>query len=290
MAITIKRDVLTPEAGMEYGVGPDILVRTMTRPGVITGLPTGLIGEEVLFAARDALQADLPVGTQNPFDTTFILRRYTIRPVANGVCTFTEIYENYAVTALGVWVVEDDTAVQAIERDWYWAEGNPGQPPYMKFIRPTSTGTSTVAAITNPQRTSSMLIPMRTLRLTGTVYGTSTSSNYGHYVGYVNNSAWQGRGPGGWLITRMRTVTDKIANSYTLQAEVTRAHVGDWRNCVRAISVTGEPVQCDQTRLDSATAQPYAPGVIHDGLSGFGFEMFGIYPMMNFNSLFGSTF
>jgi hypothetical protein len=197
------------------------------------------------------------------------------------------VYEAYTYTALGVWIVEDDSAVQSIEIDWYWDGTNTGVWS-RKFINPKLTGTSTQSAITRPSSTVTAVLPMRVIRYTGTVFG-YPSGDPGDKVGYVNSNYWKGKDVGGWMITRMRTLADYLGASYTVTAEVTRAHIGDWRSAVRAYSsMDGAYAQIDQTKFDQGMAKPYKQGFIAGRDEGYGYEMFGLYPTTDFNAIFGA--
>lgn len=304
MPVTIIWDTI-PNAILRESIG-ETTPKTgrLVRPGVIHGLDSSLTHAEILFAAREALEADTPIGSEHEEENTYILWEYAIAPVSAGKATFEAIYRSDGISGASggdaIYILEDDTTLISLETNLFW--NTELVPPNWDAIKlgispeflPSGTPKQSVV---NRQGSAQDLFPARTIKATISRRGTPPN-NPGRYVGYVNSDeTFKDEGRAAWIISNIRTVSS-YSPFYTLSASITKAVAfKDWRTTILLRSDIDGRYLYSRDHLQIAIDREYVYGPIFGVAApagGFdetnkGIFMAGRHPMISFTELFGFT-
>lgn len=286
------------DAAMEFDYG--ILRRT--RTGTVSGLAVApgtscsytLETIYGILAAAGHVQGGNYLGDDGTVIAGLYLQNVQIKAISATDYRLLMTYTSERGQTPSTYIIEDGTAVTQVETSMI-----PGtRIPLRMGWQSASPDVS--ASIPADSLTFSIMMPIRTVRITALKYGEPVSDNQ-DLVGCVNNATWYGRDIGHWMVWDYDTSESKYSGYYTLQAEA-RAMAkwaGDWSQTqILKDSVTGKYVKVYDADWVPLRAAKYKYGIISigqqdvsalgpDDVGYSGVMRVGFYPTIDFTSLFG---
>jgi hypothetical protein len=102
-------------------------------------------------------------------------------------------------------------------------------------------------------------------------------------LGSVNSSTWRGKAVGYWLYSGQSDVTRDFGGSYNITLELETRVTVDWSDYELFGNHQGRNLTVDPSDLSALRGQPYAFDVKKQN----GLMRVGLYPLADFNALFG---
>lgn len=132
--------------------------------------------------------------------------------------------------------------------------------------------------------------PLRTVTLSGLLKKGVSPDKYREHVGKVNQDQWNGKPPGYWLFSGMRSSTTDGGKSYSLSIQIVTKNNEDWSQyVVLRDRNTDQLVTVDDKVVAQLKQFDYKYGILYPGgQNDKGILRAGPYEMTPFNSIFGA--
>lgn len=171
----------------------------------------------------------------------------------------------------------------------YWPHIHPPEDKVdMTFFRPVRTLTITQVILGRPKDQQALTDFFNPSIASGTI-NVGESTDMLSSIGKVNDSSWQGKNPGYWLISGYRSTVSRFDGYYTTVASCMTKNNEDWGQLGVFFNVqTGKYLTVSDSVAKIARTLPYQYGSRNSGqLEGTGICVVGPYPTIDFRSVFG---
>lgn len=203
------------------------------------------------------------------------LRRIRVEPISYNLSRVFMIYERpNPLFDPSIYVIRDDSYMASKQTNILPGSNKPIRATWTDPNDPNNAITDNVLM--------SLLMPMRAITVTRTVYGTPPADLRTN-IGRVNSVDWEGLPPGYWLLNRLVSDLVRYGGSYTFTASAITKNSEDWSEYGVLRDNAGRYVQFSQADLTALRTMSYAYDVIPKN----GIVKVGPYKTVAFGAIFG---